>query len=536
MIAGLCLWRLAGARLDIALRHPVRRVGPVPCAVIFFLACLVSGSLSWLAWPVPTSHDEFSYLLAADTFASLRLSNPSPALWPHFESFHVLAHPAYASKYPPGQGLALSLGQWMTGEPIAGAWITAGIAGVALFWMLAAWVPAGWAWLGALLACAHPLLLGWSQSYMGGGVALAAAALVLGAAKRLGRKPSMGLAAAWGSGVVGLAVSRPYEGLVATLLSVPLLFPVLRLRPAPLRLAGAAAVPLAVGFAALGAYHASVTGHPTRLPYAEHASQYSVAPNFLFQTERTRPVYRHPSLERLHAGWELSQYQSQRSPGGFARGAVHKLGTLFQETMRMKAWWIALLALPWAYRRRKSVRYGVAATAVGLVAVLAVVFLSSHYVAPFVPLLFLIGTEGLRAASRFRPNGAPWGARAIAIALAFSLAPALVFHARGHRRAIESLAKRPTLEPTRAGAWLAGSGGKHLILIPRENRGEPAFNRARWETASVVWARSLGPSEDERLVESMPDRAVWRPVYRPGRTWLSADPLSLARPKVARIE
>ena len=246
--------------------------------------------LPWMPIPYPFDIDEFSHLLAGDTFAHGRLANPTPNMWVHLEALHVIYHPTYASMYPPLQGLFLAVGQVVFGHPFWGVWLSVGAMCAAICWMLQAWVPSSWALLGGMLpVLGFGVMSYWDNSYWGGALAATGAALVLGAMRRIVRRQRWYDAIIMAVGIAMLANTRPYEGLVfVTAVGICLIIWLTRTRQSGSTLLTKVVFPMALvlgmSLVATSYYCWKVTGSPVRLPQQVNRETYAVARYFYWQT------------------------------------------------------------------------------------------------------------------------------------------------------------------------------------------------------------------------------------------------------------
>jgi hypothetical protein len=522
-------WRALG---QIAQHKALAVVG------VGLLALTASATLSLVVsprLPEPRIHDEFGYLLTADTFAHGRLTNPTHPLWPHFESMHIIHRPSYNSKYPPGLPLVIAAGQVLFGHPIVGVWLSTALACGGICAMLIAWLPPRWALLGGLLAVAHPLIeFDWGQTYWGGGVAVFGGALVLGALGRLLKGASAPAAFVMAAGMAILANTRPYEGFILSALAVAALGietalgrglgPSLRIWLTRVLVPWLIVlIPTAL---AMGVLHQRVTGNPLKLPYLVHEQTYLVTPIFLWEDLRPVPAYRHDAMRRLYTEDYLDYYRAQDTLPEAIRHYGWKLDKLFwaylpafdATTVALPILAVPLVALPWVWRNHRM-RLALLILAGFLASFTVTIWCFAYFAAPATCLVFLIEVQALRQLRLWRRSrvhaaetspGVPFGCwmfRAVLIVFCAAFALRCVrFHRYNGREGIH--------ERGRITERLIHSGGRHLVMVrygpEHDGHQEWVYNGADIDGSPVIWAREFERlAQNAGILRYYHDRKIW---------------------------
>jgi hypothetical protein len=483
--------------------------------------------LPWLPVPKPYINDEFSFLLAGDTFAHGRLANPTHPMWMHLETFHVIFHPTYASMYPPLQGLVLALGQVVFGHPFWGMWLSAGIMCAAICWMLQAWLPPSWALLGGMLPVLRfGVFSYWDNAYWGGTLAATGGALVLGALPRIMRRQRVHDAILMALGVAVLANTRPYEGMILSLvLAARLVWWVIERRraqsmPSPKQrptglLIRRVALPMLLVLGLAGAatsyYFWRVTGNPLTMPQQVNRETYAVARYFYGQSAYPEPAYRHKVIHDFYTDTEFKHFELAQTGSGILRQFGTKIALIW-------VFYIApLLTLPLFLLPRvlldRRIRFLLIAGAAGLASSALVIFFNIHYVAALVPIMLAVILQGMRHLRTWRWEDKCAGqflVRAIVV-MCIVMIPVQV-HILA---AIPAPGSWAAIGPERRAVeeQLRSLAGPHLVLVRYRADHDPlldwVYNGADIDRQNVVWARDMGAQKNRELLCYYKDRRWW---------------------------
>jgi len=492
--------------------HVIARHRTMAIVTVFLLSFWGSWTVAALRGiPVPCFHDEFGYLLASDTFAHGRLTNPTPAVWPYLETFHVLFQPSYMSKFQPGQGMFLALGQVLFGHPIDGVWLSAGLMCAAICWMLYAWLPPRWALMGGLIAAIQfGIFSYWSQSYWGGAVAAFGGALVFGALPRILKYQRLRDTLILGLGLAILVNTRPLEGIIFGIPLGCLVLPwkikwstlnypqLLKKTVAPLVLW----IVLIVLFTCM--YNQRVTGNPFEFPETLYSKIYSRIPVFLWQPLYPKVQYTYKALSDYFSFWNIHYYLAKKS---WAFGQ-----DIFRDSLAIASFffgfplaWPSLLVISNLLTRQKTaLRYCLGLALIACWMVCLTYKAKPHYAAPWTCLALLLIIQGLRDTYWLRFRRTLIGPAVVLGLIVFQLLinafSAPIPTARvSLGRVLETLSytelpKSFTREELKNA--LLARGGKYLVVItypPTHNYFRDwVYNDANIDDAPIVWARDKG--------------------------------------------
>lgn len=441
-------------------------------------------------YPEPFIHDEFAYLLGADTFLEGRLTNPTPPMHEFFETFHVNMTPTYHSKYPPGQSAFLALGKLIFGREIFGVWLSFLLSAIAVTWALLCIMPSKWALFGGVLSIAnYTLLARWAFSYWGGSVAMLGGALFMGGLFRLYQHPRVSGALWISLGLLIMSFSRPLEGLITAAILL-LFYLCTRIKKTKsligfrddfkvLAILGLAGILiLAINLA----YNRILTGSALTFP---------------------------------HKAWraDTSAHEMIRSyQGSEPNTTAVKFYRLFSVYVGLFLWAPALLV----FRQIRDPKVH---------SVLCMVFFLStytvltsrawpHYIAPAMPFIISLLVSGCMTLSRWKIGSTRIGFILFSFVVMFHFGRELtLFLDHSDRINFNASRERGAVFKRDVDRQLEAIPGNHLIFV-RHLEGhsihwEYVYNRADIPSARVIWAREMSVEANRQLVAAYPDRQLW---------------------------
>ncbi len=539
--------------------------GLVIAGIAIAVVLLRLSLLGLIPVPVPAIHDEFGYLLSADTFVHGRLTNPPHPMWLFLDTFQVNQRPTYMSRYPPAQGAVMAIGQ-LLGHPWIGVLLSVAAMCAAVLWALQAWLPPAWALLGAgLVALRIGTFNYWTNSYYGGAVAAIGGALVIGALPRIKRDQRPRDAWWLGLGIAILANSRPFEGFVFCLpVAIALGVWLFRSHTPSWRMtAKRILLPIGICLLVTGAFMAyynwRLTGNALLQPLVlnqrtyfrgqpvfiwqkklppmhtinpQFDSYYNIFPGDFDGTWRGLLLVTWKKIVKFHDFFLFTEpallvpllllpWLLRQGKRGFLVAHAAICLTVIAIVVRVAPTYtiavvstLPLLGLLWLLRDA-DVQFVVIELIVCFMGLLLVIAFLEHYAAPLLAAFFMLLMQAIRYLRSWKHRGRPAGLALSRVVVLFVVGtvPALIAQEIRHPGSVPPVTRPWSLARAQAEAKLEAMPGQHLVIVryspQHDYNAESVYNLADIDHAKVVWARELPGVDMQPLLDYFAGRHVW---------------------------
>jgi hypothetical protein len=330
-------------------------------------------------------------------------------------------------------------------------------------------------------------------------------------------------------GVIFLALTRPYEGMLLCLPVVAILIHWAlfgKNRPKPFALVKLAAIPLTLICAAsawLGYYDYRAFGNPLTLPYTVNRATYAMAPYYVWQSARREPAYRRREMRSFYYENELTEFSKIHSWSLFIPMSLGKVST--------SVGFFAGFALlpPLIMLRRvlcdRRIRFLVICVLILIAGNVIMVYLLPHYLAPFTAAIYAIGLQAMRHLRVWTPELKPVGVTMVRLIVTVCLLSAGLRLLSGPLKM--HVPEWPTgnwttmwFGPDHYGterfgieSYLERLPGKQLVLVRYAYTREPmeqwVYNLSEIDNSKVVWAGEGDFAGNRELLNYYNDRKVW---------------------------
>lgn len=492
-----------------------------PSCFLFFLVIFIQFSLFKIQGkPIVDTNDEFSYLMAGETYYSGRFVNPVPPLVKPFQINGVIIDTHFYSKYQPAQGLSIALG-FLLGNPLYGIWLVLSLAHVVLFWILKHFWDSLTAFLVVALISSHPLILAWGQCYWGGGIPLLGGTLVWGGwflyffKQRRSKTSTL-----TGIGFVILFFSRPYEASILLLLMGCCSLAYAYFYPTQMSFKATFSYLFIVGFWFVFIvllqifYNLKTTGNPLLPPYLKHEHLYCMLDGpFIWSQIRSQiPSYPSHLME-----FDYKIYDQYPTATSLSK-------TFYLISKRTNDFLISYFSIPFLFLIFFSIRkkyshqalFGILPLLISLATSFIIRWYWPHYTAPFFFILIMLYGVAMSQLHQWLASKIPQKKNLITLLVFLTMfynIGSSVFIKSWHLRE-ETWAK----SRDRIMQLLEQKPYDSLILVryPDEvlklSELPPSWvqNGADLFHSKIIWAMDNSPDESQQLIKQYPARKVFR--------------------------